>query len=148
MEKNERKDNKIMMMKIMDLLLLIRERTYIYYHKDTNQFDGCPISAREMEHISFDEKIPYKDLNNIRLPSYEEIDHKDIMSFYVREFVEDKEIRKQLFYTLRRSEYIDAFIDKLREFNLYDDFVDACEDIYIQIFEEWAEENELDFKKK
>ena len=137
-----------MMMKIMDLLLLIRERTYIYYHKDTNQFDGCPISAREMEHISFDEKIPYKDLNNIRLPSYEEIDHKDIMSFYVREFVEDKEIRKQLFYTLRRSEYIDAFIDKLREFNLYDDFVDACEDIYIQIFEEWAEENELDFKKK
>ena len=137
-----------MMMKIMDLLLLIRERTYIYYHKDTNQFDGCPISAREMEHISFDEKIPYKDLNNIRLPSYEEIDHKDIMSFYVREFVEDKEIRKQLFYTLRRSEYIDAFIDKLREFNLYDDFVDACVDIYIQIFEEWAEENELDFKKK
>ena len=137
-----------MVMKIMDLMLMIRERTYIYYHKDTNQFDGCPISAREMEHISFDEKIPYKDLNNFRLPSYEEIDHKEIMSFFVREFVEDKEIRKQLFYTLRRSEYIDAFIDKLREFNLYDDFVDACEDIYIQIFEEWAEENELDFKKK
>ena len=132
----------------MDLLLLIRERTYIYYHKDTKEFDGWPISAREMEHISYDEKIPYKDLNNIRLPSYEEIDHKEIMSFFVREFVEDKDVRKQLFYTLRRNEYIDAFIDKLREFNLYDDFVDACEDIYIQIFEEWAEENELDFKKK
>lgn len=137
-----------MMMKIMDLMLLIRERTHIYYHKDTKEFDGWPVSARQLENISYDEKIPYKDLNNIRLPSYEEIDHKDIMSFYVREFVEDKEIRKQLFYTLRRSEYIDAFIDKLREFNLYDDFVDACEDIYIQIFEDWAEENELDFKKK
>lgn len=136
------------MMKIMDLMLLIRERTHIYYHKDTKEFDGWPVSARQLENISYDEKIPYKDLNNIRLPSYEEIDHKDIMSFYVREFVEDKEIRKQLFYTLRRSEYIDAFIDKLREFNLYDDFVDACEDIYIQIFEDWAEENELDFKKK
>jgi hypothetical protein len=31
-------------------------------------------------------------------------------------------------------------LDKLRELNLYDDFIDACGDIYIQIFEEWADD--------
>jgi len=68
------------------------------------------------------------------------------MSFYVREYVEDKKIRKQLFDVLRRNEYMDAYTDKLRELNLYDDFIDACGDIYIQIFEEWADKNALDFK--
>ena len=41
---------------------------------------------------------------------------------------------------------MDAYLDKLHELNLYDDFVDACEDIYIQIFEEWADKNNLEFK--
>lgn len=40
------------------------------------------------------------------------------MRFYVREQVEDKEIRKQLFDILRRNEYMDAFIAKLHELNL------------------------------
>ena len=37
--------------------------------------------------------------------------------------MEDKEIRKQLFDILKRNEYMDAYLDKLRELNLYDDFV-------------------------
>ena len=66
-----------------------------------------------------------------------------IMRFYVKAFVEDKAVRKQLFDILRRDEYIDLYLDKFRELDLYDDFIDACGDIYIQIFEEWAEENGL-----
>jgi hypothetical protein len=31
---------------------------------------------------------------------------------------------------------MDAYLDKLHELNLYDDFIDACGDVYIQIFEE------------
>ncbi len=93
-----------------------------------------------------DTRIPINDTNNFRLPSYEEINHEEIMRFYVREYVEDKETRKQLFYILKRNEYVDAYLDKLHELNLYDDFVDACEDIYIQIFEEWADKNNLEFK--
>lgn len=68
------------------------------------------------------------------------------MRFYVKEFVEDKAIRKQLFDILRRDESMDAYLDKLRELDLYDDFIYACGDIYIQIFEDWAEQNELDFR--
>lgn len=60
------------------------------------------------------------------LPTYEEIDHKEIMRFYVREFVEDKTIRKQLFDILRRDEYMDAYLEKLRELELFDDFTEAC----------------------
>ena len=79
------------------------------------------------------------------LPTYEEINHKDIMRFYVKECVEDKEIRRQLFNILRRDDYMDAYLDKLHELDLYEDFVDVCGDIYIQIFDEWIKENGLDF---
>ena len=67
------------------------------------------------------------------------------MRFYVKEFVEDKEIRKQLFNILRRHNYMDMFLDKLHELNLYDDFIDACGSVYIQIFNEWADKNDLTF---
>ncbi len=131
---------------IIDLMMAIRQRRPVFYHKDINQFDYLPYS--ELEYGEFDEKkrIPYKNANTIMLPTYEEIDHKEIMRFYVREFVEDKTIRKQLFDILRRDEYMDAYLEKLRELELYDDFTDACGDIYYQIFEEWRDKNELEFK--
>lgn len=131
---------------IIELMLAIRENFTIFYHKDTKQFDCFPFSEYERKEVAFDELIPVNDLNNFRLPSYEEINHEEIMRFYVRECVEDKEIRKQLFDTLRRNEYMGTYLDKLRELDLYDDFIDACGDIYIQIFEEWADKNDLDFK--
>lgn len=133
---------------IVDLMLLIRKNTVIFYHKDTKQFDYDSFSALEWKSTSTETQLPLRDTNNIRLPSYEEIAHKDIMRFFVRECVDDQESRKQLFGVLRRNEYIDAYMDKLHELNLYDDFIDACEDIYIQIFEEWANKNGLDFTKQ
>ena len=130
---------------IIELMLAIRERTYIFYHKDTKQFDYCPVSEIQLKKLNPDAQFPYRDLNNYRLPSYEEINHKDIMRFYVREFVENKGIKKQLFDILRRDEYMDAYLGKLRELGLYDDFIDACGNVYVQIFEEWAQKNSLDF---
>jgi len=131
---------------IIDLMLKIRNDHIVFYHKDTKQFDYHPFSEPEMEKLDFNAKIPINDPNNIRFPSYEEIDHEEIMRFFVREFVEDKKIRKQLFDILRRDKYMDAYLDKLHELNLYDDFINVCGSIYIQIFDEWAEENNLDFK--
>lgn len=133
---------------IIDLLLAIRDNHIMFYHKDTNQFDFCPISELEMEKLDLNAKIPYIDSNNLRLPSSGEINHKDIMSFYVREYVEDKAVRKQLFGILRRHEYMDAYLEKLRELDLFDDFIDACGDIYYEIFEKWAKKNGLNFKTK
>ena len=40
---------------------------------------------------------------------------------------------------------MDMYLNKLHELNLYEDFVDACGDVYVQIFDEWAEENDLCF---
>lgn len=131
---------------VIDLMLGIRENYTVFYHKDTNQFDYYPFSELELGKLSKDKRLPYKDENNIRLPSYKEVDHEELMRFYVRECVEDKAIRKQLFGILSRKDYMDAFLDKLHELNLYDDFIDACGDVYIQIFNEWAEKNGLDFK--
>lgn len=131
---------------IIDLMLAVRKNNLIFYHKDTKEFDDCPVSKIELKKLSPNKLGFYQDLNNYRLPSYEEINHEDLMRFFARECVEDKEIRKQLFNILRRSEYMDAYLDKLRELNLYDEFIDACGDIYIQIFEEWADKNGLDFK--
>ena len=67
------------------------------------------------------------------------------MRFYVRECVEDKEMRRQLFDILRRRDYMDLYLDKLHELDLYEDFDEVCGDIYIQIFDEWAKENNLNF---
>ena len=64
------------------------------------------------------------DRNTVILPTYEEIDHKDIMRFYVREFVEDKGIRRQLFDILKRRDYMDMYLNKFHELTLYEDFVD------------------------
>lgn len=135
---------------ITELMLSIRKNTILFYHKDMNQFDGWPRSAIEMENLDENALIPYEgeDTNNYRLPSYEEINHQDIMRFFVRECVEEKEIRKELFNILRRSNYIDAYISKLRELNLYDDFDMVCGDIYFQIFEEWADKNGLNFRNR
>lgn len=129
---------------IIDIMLGIRERYPVFYHKDTKQFDRLPYSETEI--LDLNEKLTIGgDRNTIMLPTYEKIDHKDIMRFYVRECVEDKEIRRQLFNILRRDDYMDAYLDKIHELNLYEDFVDACGDIYIQIFDEWIKENNLDF---
>lgn len=130
---------------IIEMMLAIKKRIPIYYHKDTKMFDRLPYSKAEKPNpdalLSFG-----SDRNTIMLPTYEEIDHEDIMRFYVREYVEDKEIRQQLFNILRRRDYMDAYLDKLHELNLFEDFVDACGDIYIQIFDEWADKNDLNFK--
>ncbi|MDO4285654.1 MAG: hypothetical protein Q4C60_10030 [Eubacteriales bacterium] len=92
-----------------------------------------------------DARISDRDTNNFRLPTQEDFDHKEIMSFFVRECVEDKEQRKQLFYILRRHDYMDSFLEKLRELELYEEFLMVCGDIYEDIFEDWAKSNGLSF---
>ena len=129
---------------IIDVMLAVKEKNPVFYHKDTKQFDRLPYSETEI--LDLNEKLTIgDDRNTVMLPTYEEINHKDIMRFYVKECVEDKEIRRQLFNILRRDDYMDAYLDKLHELDLYEDFVDVCGDIYIQIFDEWIKENGLDF---
>lgn len=134
------------MSSIIELMLAINKwNAYLFYHKDTNTFDGYPVSAIQLQTLDENARLPMKDENNFRFLTYDEINHKDIMRFYVKECVDDKEIRKQLFNILRRSDYIEFFIEKLNELSLYDEFEIVCGDIYYQIFYEWAEKNDLKF---
>lgn len=131
---------------IIELMLSIKKRdTLLFYHKDTNVFDRYPLSEIQLKNIDPNAELSLKDYNNFRFLTYDEINHKDIMSFYVRECVEDKMIRKQLFSILRHHDFVDAFLDELRENNLYDDFEMICGDIYVQMFHEWTRKNELSF---
>lgn len=134
------------MSSIIELMLAINRRdVYIFYHKDTDIFDGCPVSAIQLQNLDRNARLPMKDENNFRFLTYDEIDHKDIMRFYVKECVEDKEIRKQLFNILRSRAYVDSFIEKLHELNLYDEFEMVSGDVYVQLFYDWAEKNGLNF---
>lgn len=131
---------------LIELMLAINNwSACLFYHKDTNTFDGYPVSAIQLQNLDENARLPVKDENNFRFLTYDEINHKDIMRFYVKECVDDKEIRKQLFNILRRSDYIESFIEKLNELSLYDEFEIVCGDIYYQIFHEWAEKNDLKF---
>lgn len=38
-----------------------------------------------------------------------------------------------------------AYLDKLCELDLYRDFLDTCGDVYIPIFDDWAQKNGLKF---
>ena len=130
----------------MEMMLAIKNRNIcVFYHKDTDTFDTYPVSAIQLQTLDPNARIPLKDENNFRFLTYEEINHKDIMSFYVKECVEDKAIRKQLFSILRRKDYVDPFVEELKKLNLYDDFDMVCGDIYEQIFSNWAEKNDLHF---
>ena len=121
---------------IIELMLAVNKRgTLLFYHKDTNVFDRYSLSEIQLKNIHPNAKLSLKDDNNFQFLTYDEIDHKSIMSFYVRECVEDKRIRKQLFSILRRHEFVDLFLDKLRENNLYDDFDTICADIYVPMFQ-------------
>lgn len=131
---------------IIEMMLKINDRdAYFFYHKDTNIFDRCPVSAIQLQNLDMDAELPMVDENNFHFLTYDEIDHKDIMRFYVKECVEDKAIRKQLFDILRNRDYVDPFIEELHGLDLYDDFEMACGDIYVQLFSEWVEKNGLDF---
>lgn len=54
-----------------------------------NTFDGYPVSKIQLQNLNMDAKIPEHDENNFRFLIYEEIEYKDIMGYYVREYIED-----------------------------------------------------------
>lgn len=134
------------MSSIIELMLEINNwRVQFFYHKDTNAFDRYPVSAIQLQNLDANAQLPIKDENNFRFLTYDEIDHKDIMRFYVKECVDDKEKRKQLFNILRSADFVDSFVEGLHKLNLYDEFEMICGDIYGQLFFDWAEKTGLNF---
>lgn len=135
------------MSSIFELMTSVtNDRIQLFYHKDTNSFDTLPVSAIQLKSLNPNERISFKDENNVRFLTYSEIEHEELMRFFVRECVDDKEARKQLFGVLRRKDYVKSFLEKLKELDLYDEFELACGDVYRQMFSEWAEKHGLNFR--
>ncbi len=133
-------------MTALELMLYVDDRNaQLFYHKDTKEFDFMPLSEKELDNIDWNAKISDAPQNNIRFLTYEEIDHKDMMNFFVHECVDDKEMRKKLFGILRRHSYVEPYIEALKEMELYEYFVAFAENVYNQMFREWAEKNGLEF---
>ncbi len=138
------------MASILDLMFEInRESSSIYYHRDTNVFDHRPLSSIELKNIHNrmheELTLDYKDPNNVRFLTFDEIDHKEVMKDFIKfGGIYEKEIRKQLFNALRYHDYVEPFLAKLKELNLYDDFIAYSSDYYESVFSGWLEENEVE----
>ena len=73
-----------------------KEDKNIYYHRDTKVFDRL-LSSIEMKdiHNRMHEELTldYKDPNNVRFLTFEEIDHKEVMKNFIKfGGISDKEL--------------------------------------------------------
>ncbi len=99
-----------------------------------------PLSDEEIKELNIPD---YKDLNIYMLPYYDDLNHKDIMTLYVKRNIYDKEIRQALFYALRNYDYMDKFYDNLRRYGLFKDYLEYS-NYYEQIIKDWKIKNNID----
>lgn len=128
---------------IADVLMDIHDNECLFLKTDTmelvNPFDYLKEYLPENPTDEDYEKLPSKEsLNIYPLPNYRFIDHKSIMSEYTHG-IDDKEIRKELFYILRNYNYMDKFYDCLKKHNLYEDYRYYASDYYNFVFRQWCE---------
>lgn len=86
-----------------------------------------------------------KDLNIYKLPSYEEINHYEVMRFFVKECVDDKNIRRELFDALRYNIYMERFVDVLKKYDLYKEYLGSTDWYYDDIIKRWMEKYNITF---
>lgn len=77
----------------------------------------------------------------VHLPTFEQIDHKNIMTFYVKQCIEDKSVRKKLFDILRNHDYMDKYLSAIKELDLHDEYKSVTDDLYRQLAHRWAAAN-------
>ena len=139
---------------LIDIIRIIKDRMVIYYKADINSIvkpydyikDYIPDNYDELTDEEIKKlNIPsYKDLNIYMLPDYDDLNHKEIMSLYVKRNVELKEIRQALFYALRNYDYMDKFYDNLRKYGLFRDYLEYSSYYYEQIIRDWEIKNNID----
>lgn len=105
---------------IADILMDIHYTECVFLKTDTmeivNPWDYLKKYLPENPTDEDYEKLPSKaSLNIYPLPSYEFIDHKSIMSEFVKNIWDDKHTRQELFYILRNHDYMDKFYDSLKK---------------------------------
>ena len=133
---------------IADILMDIHDRECVFLKTDTleivNPWDYLKEFLPENPTEEDYEKLPSKEsLNIYPLPSYEFIDHKNIMSEFTHSIYGNPEIRKELFYILRNYDYMDKFYECLKKHDLYDEYRNYASDYYDYVFREWCDEHNI-----
>lgn len=138
---------------LLDILRIIDERRIFHFKIDTceivNPFDYlekylpnnyADLTDEELQKLNIPD---YKDLNIYRLPTYEEINHKEIMTSYVKCCITNKEIRQALFYALRNHKYMDKFYNNLRKYGLFKEYLEFSNEYYNEIINKWKIKNKI-----
>lgn len=133
---------------IADVLMNIHDRQCLFLKTDTmeivNPMDFLEKYLPENPTEEDYEKLPTKaSLHIYALPGYEFINHEFIMRFYVKNMIDDKEIRKELFYILRNHDYLDKFYVSLKKHNLFEEYREYSSDYYHSVFRQWCEKNNI-----
>lgn len=139
---------------LADILRIIKERTIMYYKSDIKSIvkpydymkkyipdNYGELSDEETKKLNIPD---YEDLNIYMLPNYKELNHKDIMTSYVKRNINDKEIRQALFNALRNYDYMDKFYNNLRRFGLFKEYLELSNYYYEQIIKEWKINNNIE----
>lgn len=136
---------------VADILMLTHESQCFFIKTDTmeivNPFDHLkkylPKNPTEEDY----KKLPSKEsLNIYPMPSYEFIEHKNIMREFAKNIYDDKKVRQELFYILRNYDYMDKFYDCLKKNNLYEDYKNYASDYYNFVFMEWCNKKNIKLK--
>lgn len=143
---------------LLDILRIMKERSALHIKTDTweivNPFDYIEkYIPNNYEDLTEEEikklNIPdYKDLNIYMLPTYEEINHKDIMTSYVKRCITNKEVRQALFYSLRNHDYMDKFYNNLRKYGLFKEYLENSAEYYKEILDNWMKKNKIKRSKR
>lgn len=138
---------------LIDIIRIINDGMAIFYKTDINSIVNPYDYIKKYIPDNYDElsdeeinklNIPsYKDLNIYMLPRYNNLNHKDIMTLYVKKNINDKEIRKVLFYALRNYDYMEKFYNNLRKYGLFKDYLDYSNYYYKQIIKDWKIKNNI-----
>lgn len=129
---------------VLDILRSTKRGQEYYYNIKTNMI----VPPNEFfKYLKENKLLAYEDIgaehNIYLLPFYEEINHKELMTEYVKKNITDKEIRKALFYALRNYDYMNIFYDKLREYMLFGDYIEYSKEYYDDKIEKWQIKNNI-----
>lgn len=134
---------------ILDFFRVVKRYESIYYKSDIKDIVDPFDYVRKCHEMSDSERekinIPSnKELKIYKLPNYKELDHKYIMSYYVKEYIQEKEVRRDLFNVLRNYDYMDKFYNMLRKYGLFRDYLDKTNYYYKEKLEDWVEKNNIE----
>lgn len=138
---------------LIDVLRIMSDRMVMFYKTDIKNIVSPYDYIKEYlpdnyDELSYEETkklhIPsHEELNIYQLPSYEELNHKEIMTSYVKKYINEKEVRQSLFYTLRNHNYMDKFYNCLRKYGLFHHYLFYTNDYYKDKLEDWKIKNNI-----